>query len=191
MWFPLYIAWCLSFAAFNIFSMCLLLLLWLVYVLACFFLCFSCMEFSVLLRLHYFLSHVMEVFDYNLFKNILRYFVSPFFFWAPHNLNLGAFNNFSWGLWLPSILFIPFLLLAFQQSYALFYLPGHKLIFLSQLFYYWLLLEYFPGFPGDSVQNESVCRRPGSNTWVRKIPWRRKWQPLKYSCLGNPMNRGV
>ena len=21
------------------------------------------------------------------------------------------------------------------------------------------------------------CRRPGFNPWVRKIPWRRKWQP--------------
>ena len=27
------------------------------------------------------------------------------------------------------------------------------------------------------------------NSWVRKIPWRRKWQPLQYSCLGNPMDR--
>ena len=24
---------------------------------------------------------------------------------------------------------------------------------------------------------------------VRKIPWRRKWQPLQYSCLGSPMDR--
>ena len=22
-------------------------------------------------------------------------------------------------------------------------------------------------------------------------PWRRTWQPLQYSCLGNPMDRGV
>ena len=22
-----------------------------------------------------------------------------------------------------------------------------------------------------------LCRRPGFDTWVRKIPWRRKWQP--------------
>ena len=26
---------------------------------------------------------------------------------------------------------------------------------------------------------------------VRKIPWRRAWQPLQYSCLENPMDRGV
>ena len=30
----------------------------------------------------------------------------------------------------------------------------------------------------DSVSKESLqCRRPGFNPWVRKIPWRRKWQP--------------
>ena len=26
---------------------------------------------------------------------------------------------------------------------------------------------------------------------VRKSPWRREQQPLQYSCLGNPMNRGA
>ena len=29
-------------------------------------------------------------------------------------------------------------------------------------------------------------RRCGFNPWVRKIPWRRKGNPLQYSCLGNP-----
>ena len=28
-------------------------------------------------------------------------------------------------------------------------------------------------------------------TWVRKIPWRRAWQPLQCSCLENPMVRGA
>ena len=26
--------------------------------------------------------------------------------------------------------------------------------------------------------------------WVGKIPWRRKWQPFRYSCLEYHMNRG-
>ena len=26
-------------------------------------------------------------------------------------------------------------------------------------------------------QSSCQCRRPGFNPWVRKIPWRRKWQP--------------
>ena len=42
---------------------------------------------------------------------------------------------------------------------------------------------------------EPACqhRRPnrlGSNPWMGKIPWRRVWQPLQYSCLENPMDRG-
>ena len=27
--------------------------------------------------------------------------------------------------------------------------------------------------------------------WVGKIPWMRTWQPLQYSCLENPMDRGA
>ena len=27
--------------------------------------------------------------------------------------------------------------------------------------------------------------------WVRKIPWRKKWQPTPLVCLGNPMDRGA
>ena len=35
------------------------------------------------------------------------------------------------------------------------------------------------GFPGSSEGKESVCqcRSCGFNSWVRKIPWRRKWLP--------------
>ena len=35
------------------------------------------------------------------------------------------------------------------------------------------------GFPGGAAGKESPCqsRRCGFNPWVRKIPWRRKWQP--------------
>ena len=31
----------------------------------------------------------------------------------------------------------------------------------------------------------------GFNPWVRKIPWKRKWQPIQYSCPGNPMDKGA
>ena len=33
------------------------------------------------------------------------------------------------------------------------------------------------------------CRRYGFKPWVEKIPWRRKWHPLQYSCLRNPVDR--
>ena len=35
---------------------------------------------------------------------------------------------------------------------------------------------YTSGFPGDS-DSTCQCRRSRFDPWVRKIPWRRKWQP--------------
>ena len=50
------------------------------------------------------------------------------------------------------------------------------------------------GFPGGAmVKNLPADARdagliPGS---IQKIPWKRKWQPLQYCCLENPMDRGA
>ena len=51
----------------------------------------------------------------------------------------------------------------------------------------WVLFFFFhlnlqtcirpPGIPGGSDSKESACRRPGFDSWVRKIPWRREWLP--------------
>ena len=46
------------------------------------------------------------------------------------------------------------------------------------------------GFPGGTSGKEPACqcrrfRRPGFDPWVRKIPWRRKWQPTPVSLPGN------
>ena len=41
-----------------------------------------------------------------------------------------------------------------------------------------------------SRESACQCRRRGFNPWVRKIPWRRKWQ-LQCSCLGNPTDRSL
>ena len=51
------------------------------------------------------------------------------------------------------------------------------------------------GFPGRNGK-ESACqcrrlKRHGFDSWVRKIPWRRKWQPIPDSSLENSMDRGV
>ena len=35
------------------------------------------------------------------------------------------------------------------------------------------------------------CKRRKFDPWVRKIPWRGSGNLLQYSCLGNPMDRGV
>ena len=49
------------------------------------------------------------------------------------------------------------------------------------------------GFPGGSSGKESTCQSKicEFNLGVRKIPWRRAWQPLQYSCLENPIDRGA
>ena len=40
----------------------------------------------------YFLFHVGEIFNYNLFKNFLISFLFLFFFWDPYNSNVVAFD---------------------------------------------------------------------------------------------------
>jgi len=35
------------------------------------------------------------------------------------------------------------------------------------------------------------CRRPRFDSWVWKISWKRNGNPLQYSCLGNPIDRGA
>ena len=41
-------------------------------------------------------------------------------------------------------------------------------------------------------KNPPAIRRPGFHPCVPKIPWRRKWKPLQYSCLEkNFMDRGT
>ena len=47
------------------------------------------------------------------------------------------------------------------------------------------------GFPGDATGKELTCqcrrcKRCRFNPWVRKIPWKRKWQPTP--CLGNTIH---
>ena len=41
------------------------------------------------------------------------------------------------------------------------------------------------------VKNLPAVPRPGFDPWVKKIPWRRNDNPLQYSCLENPMDRGA
>ena len=51
---------------------------------------------------------------------------------------------------------------------------------------------YMPiqGFPGGSLGKESVCSCRFS-PWVRKIPGGGHGNPLQYSCLENPVDRGA
>ena len=47
------------------------------------------------------------------------------------------------------------------------------------------------GLPWWLSGKESVCQcsRHRFDPWIRKIPWRRKWEPVQYSCLENPTDR--
>ena len=40
-----------------------------------------------------------------------------------------------------------------------------------------VFLVVFWGLPYSSDSEESACNGGGFNCWVRKIPWRREWQP--------------
>ena len=41
------------------------------------------------------------------------------------------------------------------------------------------------------MYGEAGGLRRGFDPWVGKIPWRRACNPLQYSCLENPMDRGA
>jgi len=40
-------------------------------------------------------------------------------------------------------------------------------------------------------KNGSEVKASGFDPWVRKIPWRRNGNPLRYSCLESPVDRGA
>ena len=52
------------------------------------------------------------------------------------------------------------------------------------------------GFQGGTSGKESACQRRrherhGLDPWAGKIPWRGNGNPLQYSCLESPMDRGA
>ena len=50
--------------------------------------------------------------------------------------------------------------------------------------------DEFPWWP-SSKEAAWRFRRHRFDPWVRKIPWRRKWQPTPLFLLQNPINRGA
>ena len=91
--FPLYVTCCLSLAAFNILSLCLVFVSLISMCPGVFLLGFILYGTLCLLDLiDYFLFHVGEIFIYNLFKNFFIPFLFLFFFWNSYNLNVGVFD---------------------------------------------------------------------------------------------------
>ena len=57
------------------------------------------------------------------------------------------------------------------------------------------MVAYYTGFPGGVSDKEPTCQcsrcwRHRFDPWVRKIPGGGHGNPLQYSCLENPMDRG-
>ena len=52
---------------------------------------------------------------------------------------------------------------------------------------------YILGFPGSSEGKESACREeePSSIPGLGRSPGEGNCNPLQYSCLGNPMDKGA
>ena len=52
-----------------------------------------------------------------------------------------------------------------------------------------VFLVVFWGLPYSSDGEESACNGGGFNCWVRKIPWRREWQPTPVLLPGESQGR--
>ena len=66
---------------------------------------------------------------------------------------------------------------------------------IGSVLYYWRMEELYGGLPewpsGKESASAGDTRKLGFDSWVGKIPWRRKRKPTPYSCLENSMDRGA
>ena len=75
------------------------------------------------------------------------------------------------------------------STYVLTQTPHHKQAKPFHVFYIVYGLPWW--FSGKESAFAMQCRRSRFKPWVRKIPWRRKWQPIPVFLPGNPMDRGA
>ena len=92
--FPSYITCWFSLAAFNGLSLCLVFVSLISMCLGMFLLGLKTKWDSLFFLdlIDYFLFHIGEIFNYNVFKKFLLTFLFLFFFWDPYNSSVGAFN---------------------------------------------------------------------------------------------------
>ena len=114
---------CLSFAAFNICSLCLIFVNLINMCLGVFCLGFTCLGLSGFLgQCDYFLPHFREVFNYYFLKYFLMAFRFAFFFWDADDSIVGAFTivpEFS------EVVLISFNSFILSDSFLPFYLLPH------------------------------------------------------------------
>jgi len=139
MGFPLYITCCFSLAAFNIVSLLVSLVVscdispWVYHVLD---------SLHLLNLIDYFIFHVGEIFNYNLFKD----FWYPFFFSSSGTTIVQTLLHLivpQRSLSLSSVVVILFTLFCSLEVISTIHLPAHQFVLLLQIFCYWYLLEYF------------------------------------------------
>ena len=71
-------------------------------------------------------------------------------------------------------------------------LPRRKIVTCFQLNSMLLKMLTLGFFSGPVVKNSPAnADDAGSIPGSRRFSWRRKWRSTQYSCLGNPMDRGV
>ena len=108
---------------------------------------------------------------------------------------LGAGVGVGWGLVMMAFIKVRYFrpLLVVNSYFSKWYLEGTGKLY-TTLFLLWttyiknglkvsermLNSLFMLGFPCSLVGKESDCNAggPGFDPWVRKIPWRRKWQPI-------------
>ena len=70
-----------------------------------------------------------------------------------------------------------------RMSAPNFHETGVCFVFLALDFVWsWMLVNFWEGFPGGAGGKAPTCqfrrhKRHGFDPWIRKIPWRRPWQP--------------
>ena len=95
MGFPLYVTCCFSLVAFSSLYLCLVFFNLIIMCLGMFLLGRLYPEWDsvcLLSLIDYFLFHVGEIFNYDLFKKFLTPFLFLFLFWDPYNSNVHLFD---------------------------------------------------------------------------------------------------
>ena len=125
-------------------------------------------------------SYIFNLLNILLICSYLSIYQPSGFTWTPILASYSVFLH----LYLPS--------LPICSDWVIFIILSSKsLICFSAFIFCYLQLQGFPG--GSAIKKSPVNAREGFDPWVGKIPQRRKQQfnPLQYSCLGNPMDRGA
>ena len=101
----------------------------------------------------------------------------------PHRILLKEYFN-----QLPLGRSVTFQLQTWHLFYACYFLIRRHFIFCATWINYllsYMSSSHYKGFPGGVTGKESTCqcrrcKRHGFDSWIRNIPWHRKWQPKVY-----------